>query len=69
MNTHVYLRIIKLSGAVCFSMIGTQITVLKFLKLFSWSALVSDCLLSHFFVVRMPHYSTLTSNLLLLNGY
>ena len=50
-------------------MLETQITVLNFLKPFSMVISVSDCLLSHLFVARVPHYSTLTSNLLLLNGY
>lgn len=46
-------------------MMGTGITVVKSLKPFFMVISVSGCLLSHSFVVRMPHYSTLTSNLLL----
>lgn len=67
MNIHVYFGIIKLSRAICPSVMGTQITVMKFLKSFLMVIFVSGCLLSHLFVVRVPHYSTLTSTLLLLN--
>ena len=50
-------------------MLRMQITVPEFLKPYFMDTSVSDCLFSHLYVVRGPYYSTLTSNLLLLNVY
>lgn len=61
LDIHVYLGIITLSRAICLSVMGTQIAVLKFLKPFLMVISVSGCPLSHLFVVRVPHDSTLTS--------
>lgn len=68
MNIHVYPGIIKLSRAICPSMMGSQVTVIKFLKPFLMVISVSGCPLSYSFVARVLHHSTVLSALLLLNG-
>lgn len=49
-------------------MMGTSVTVIKFLKSFLMVISVFGCLLSYLFVARVLHHSTLTTALLLLNG-
>lgn len=53
------LAFIKLSRAICPSMMGTQVTVIKFLKPFLMVISVSGCPLSYSFVARVcttAHY-------------
>lgn len=49
-------------------MMGTPVTVIKFLKPSLVVISVSGYPLSYLFVARVPHHRTLTAALLLLNG-
>lgn len=68
MNIHVCLGFIKLSRAVCPSMMGTPVTVIKFLKPSHMGISVSGSPLSYLCAARVPHHSALTAALRLFNG-